>query len=207
MPENPHFNIKNIRDYIVGVNQQVPLLDGSWRTYVNFDNAASTPSLVPVLDAVNDFAQWYSSVHRGTGYKSQVSTEVYDRAHEIVCRYVGANPEDHAVILVKNSTEALNKLARRLTPIGKRDIILNTLMEHHSNDLPWRKAAHLIHVGVNPDGSLSLEHLNQMLDRYADRVRLVAVTGASNVSGYLNPIHQIAEKAHSIGAQILVDAA
>ncbi len=198
--------LHNVRENIVGIDIQVPLLDGSCRAYVNLDNAASTPALRPVLDTVNRFMDWYSSVHRGTGFKSQVSTEAYDQAHRIVCDFVCADPETHTVILGKNSTEALNKLARRL-PLEAGDVVLTTLMEHHSNDLPWRARMHIEHIEVDARGALDEGHLDHLLVEFAGRVRLVAVTGASNVSGAINPIRRLAEKAHAAGAEILVDAA
>jgi cysteine desulfurase/selenocysteine lyase len=198
--------IHNVRENVVGVEAQVPLLDGSRRTYVNFDNAASTPALRPVLDKVNELMTWYSSIHRGTGFKSQVSTDAYEEAHRIVCSFVGANPATHVVIFGKNSTEALNKLARRF-PLAAGDVVLTTLMEHHSNDLPWRAVAQTEHVHVDENGALDETHLDALLEKYAGRVRLVAVTGASNVTGYINPLPRIAAKAHAAGAQILVDAA
>lgn len=198
--------ICNARENIVGIDAQVPLLDGSHRTYVNFDNAASTPALRPVFDKVNEFMTWYSSVHRGTGFKSQIASHAYEQAHEIVCRFVHADPETHAVIFGKNSTEALNKLAQRI-PFRPGDVVLTTLMEHHSNDLPWRAASEIEHIGVDEHGGLDEEHLDALLHKHAGRVRLVVVTGASNVTGVINPIHRIAEKAHTAGAEILVDAA
>ncbi len=198
--------VDNVRDHIVGINAKVPLLDGSMRTYVNFDNAASTPTLKPVLDKVNDFMTWYSSVHRGTGFKSQVATDAYEAAHEITCRFVGADPETHVAIFGKNSTEALNKLANRLS-FEPGDVVLTTLMEHHSNDLPWRKHAVVEHVLPDATGALDESHLDHLLAKYAGRVKLVAITGASNVTGYINPIHRIAEKTHAAGAQLLVDTA
>ena len=198
--------IHNVRDHIVGIDVQVPLLDGSHRNYVNFDNAGSTPALRPVSDKINEFLDWYSSVHRGTGFKSQVATHVYDEAHEVVLNFVGADPDADTVIFGKNSTEALNKLAHRLD-WKPGDVVLTTLMEHHSNDLPWRSATEVEHVNVNDDGALDEAHLDQLLEQYAGRVRLVVVTGASNVTGYINPIHRIAEKAHASGAEILVDTA
>ena len=84
MTKNDRLTIDNVREYIVGVGAQVPLLNGSHRQYVNFDNAASTPTLRPVYDKVNEFMTWYSSVHRGTGFKSQIATEAYDLAHDLV---------------------------------------------------------------------------------------------------------------------------
>jgi cysteine desulfurase / selenocysteine lyase len=198
--------INNVRENIVGIDVQVPLLDGTQRAYVNLDNAASTPALRPVHDTINQFMPWYSSVHRGTGFKSHLATEIYEQAHRIACRFVGADPAAHVVVFGKNTTEALNKLARRL-PMRAGAVVLTSLMEHHSNDLPWRAVAHVEHIAVDARGALDEAHLDQLLDRYAGRVRLVAVTGATNVTGYINPIHRIATKAHAAGAEILVDAA
>ncbi|MBN2472661.1 MAG: aminotransferase class V-fold PLP-dependent enzyme, partial [Anaerolineae bacterium] len=198
--------IENARENIVGIETQVPLLDGSLRQYVNFDNAASTPALRPVMDRINAFMPWYSSVHRGTGFKSQVATDAYEAAHEIALRFVGADPATHVAIFGKNSTEALNKLANRF-PFEPGDVVLTSLMEHHSNDLPWRKAAQVEYILPDATGALDEAHFDALLARYAGRVKLVAITGASNVTGYINPFHRLAEKAHAAGAQILVDVA
>src|SRR5438105_5960133 len=99
---------------VVGADLQVPLMDGSRRRYVNLDNAASAPPLVAVRDAVERFAPWYSSVHRGSGFKSQVSTHAYEAAREAVGRFVGADAERETVVFVRNTTEGLNKVARAL---------------------------------------------------------------------------------------------
>ncbi len=203
---NGKLTISNVREHIVGIDTQVPVLDGSLRPYINLDNAASTPALRPVLDTIDEFMHWYSSIHRGTGFKSQVSTHAYEEAHEIALRFVNADPQGNTVIFGKNATESLNKLARRI-PFKPGEVVLTTLMEHHSNDLPWRAAAQVKHVHVDDNGALDLAHLDALLCEHAGRVRLVVVTGASNVTGYINPIHQIAEKVHRAGAEILVDAA
>jgi cysteine desulfurase/selenocysteine lyase len=206
MAAHARLTIDNVRENIVGIDAQVPLLDGSQRQYVNFDNAASTPALQPVFDKVNEFMTWYSSIHRGTGFKSQIATEAYDLAHEIVGCFVGANLETNTVIFGKNTTEAINKLARRF-PLDPDDVVLSSLMEHHSNDLPWRQQARVIHVAVADDGSLDEQDFDRLLRLYAGKIKLVALSGASNVTGYLNPIHRLAAKAHAAGARILVDAA
>ena len=78
-----------------GINAEVPLLSGERRRYINLENAASTPPLKPVQQAVDDFINYYSSVHRGTGYKSQLSTHVYELARETVLEFVGADPNIH----------------------------------------------------------------------------------------------------------------
>ncbi len=199
--------LHDYRSLFVGLEAQVPTLDGTCRTYINFDNAASTPAMKAVQRAVDDFLVYYSSVHRGTGFKSQVSTYAYEQSRDIVMRFVGANPSDHTCIFGKNTTEAVNKLARRFPWNGKRRIILSTGMEHHSNDLPWRAVAQVIHTRLTPDGCLDEHDFNRQLARYADQIALVALTGASNVTGYLNPIHQLAERAHAVGAMFMVDCA
>ena len=191
----------------VGLDTLVPLIDGSCRRYINFDNAASTPPMIAVQQAVDDFLVYYSSVHRGTGFKSQLSTHAYEQARSIVMDFVGANSVDHTCIFGKNTTEAINKLARRLPLFGKRNIVLTSAMEHHSNDLPWRAAGRVIHVRLTPDGHLDLDDFEAQLAKFADQIALVALSGASNVTGFLNPIHQLAEKVHAIGAMFMVDCA
>lgn len=198
--------VASLRSRIVGIDQQVPVLGGGRRPYVNLDNAASTPVLREVLDTVNRFMEWYSSVHRGAGFKSQVSTHAYEEAREIVADFVGANRAEHVVIFGKNATEAINKVSWRLN-LGSDDVVLVSQMEHHSNDLPWRARARVEHISVDDNGALDLVHLDSLLLRHAGRVRLVAVTGASNVTGYMPDIHALARRVHAAGAQILVDCA
>jgi selenocysteine lyase/cysteine desulfurase len=198
--------VEALRQRVVGVGKEVPLLDGSTRPYVNFDNAASTPAFRDVRDRVVEFLGWYSSVHRGAGYKSLVSTHAYERAHQVVAEFVGADLETHCVIFGKNTTEAINVLAESMR-LSSDDVVIATASEHHSNDLPWRPRAKVVYVMPDEDGAVYLENVAELLDRYAGRVKLVAVTGASNVTGFLPPIHDIAELAHDHGARILVDCA
>ena len=194
-------------DLFVGLEIETPSLNGSHRRYINFDNAASTPPLKAVQRAVNDFMAYYSSVHRGTGFKSQLATRVYEEAREITMRFVGADERTHTCIYGKNTTEAINKLARRFPFTSRRNVLLTSGMEHHSNDLPWRQATQTVHVQLTPDGQLDEADFDTKLAEYGDRVALVAISGASNVTGYLNPVHRLAEKAHAAGAQIAVDCA
>jgi selenocysteine lyase/cysteine desulfurase len=195
-----------LRQRIVGLDRNTPLLDGSRVPYVSLDNAATTPPFRDVVEAIERFLPYYSSVHRGTGFKSRLSTIAYDQAHEIIARFVGADPESNTVIFGKNATGAINKLSYRL-PLRPDSVVVTTEMEHHSNDLPWRDRANVVHAGVTPEGRLDEDDLDRTLAEYGDRVALVAVTAASNVSGFVQPIHELARKAHSVGAKILVDAA
>ena len=195
------------RHLFVGLDQEVPLLNGKQLKYVNLDNAASTPAMLAVQQTVDEFMPFYSSVHRGTGFKSQLSTHAYEAARHTVLQFLGAKAEQHTCIFGKNTTEAINKLARRFPFTPAKNVVLTSGMEHHSNDLPWRKSAHTIHVRLTPDGQLLEADFDAQLEKYAGQVALVAISGASNVTGYLNPIHRLAEKAHRAGAMILVDAA
>ena len=194
-------------DEVVGTDALVPTLDGARRPYVNLDNAASTPALVAVLDAVDRFTPWYSSVHRGTGYKSQLSTRAYEAAREAVAAFVSADLERQSVIFVRNTTEGLNKVARALAPSGP--VVFTTAMEHHANLLPWQAAASEVRlVAVDGAGRLDLADLERQLQSApADRPRLVALAGAYNTTGYLPPLREAARLAHRYGARILVDGA
>jgi len=195
-----------MRSRILGLDHEVPLLDGRRVPYVNLDNAASTPPFIDVVRAIEAFMPYYSSVHRGTGFKSRLSTVAYDQAHEIVGRFVGADMRTNTVIFGKNTTEAINKLAWRF-PSDPDKVVITTQLEHHSNDLPWRAHTNVLHVRALPDGRFDEAHFDQLLEQYAGKIALVAVTGASNVSGFLQPIHRLARKAHAAGALILVDVA
>lgn len=191
---------------IEGSDQLVPLANGRLQKYINMDNAASTPAFKKVSEFINNFLPYYSSVHRGSGFKSQLSTILYDQAHEIVANFVGTNLSQNAVIFTKNATEAINKISYRF-PFSDDSVVITTEMEHHSNDLPWRDKATTVHVRVTESGILDLEDLDKKLRKYQDRVELVCVSGASNVTGIVQPIHFIAKMAHDFGAKILVDAA
>jgi selenocysteine lyase/cysteine desulfurase len=195
-----------LRGDIVGIDTDVPLLDGTTRRYVFLDNAASTPALKSVLQAVNDFMPWYSGVHRGTGFKSLLATEAFDAAHDVVGRFVGADLRSNTVIFTKNTTECMNKIAVRFG-FRQGDVVLTTLVEHHSNDLPWRRHATVKHVGITPEGRVRLDELRDAIAAHRGRLRAVAVHGASNITGLCPPIHRIARWAHEAGARIVVDAA
>ncbi|MGD2134590.1 MAG: aminotransferase class V-fold PLP-dependent enzyme [Gemmatimonadales bacterium] len=196
----------DVRTRVIGSDQEVPLLNGRLVRYVNLDNAATTPPFRDVAETIERFLPFYSSVHRGSGFKSRLSTFAYDQAREIITRFVAADAGSNTVIFGKNTTDAVNKLAYRV-PLDDDAVILTTVMEHHSNDLPWRNRATVVHVGATPDGRLDENDFDRQLERYRGRIALVAVTAASNVSGFLLPVHRLARKTHDAGAMIMVDAA
>ena len=197
----------NYASFFIGVNEEVPTVSGKHLRYINLDNAASTPPLISVQKAVNNFMNYYSSVHRGSGFKSQLSTHLYEDARQRTMRFVGADPQSHTCIFGKNTTEAINKLAHRFPFTAQRNVVVTSGMEHHSNDLPWRSVAQVVHVQLTPDGRLDEEDFDRQIELHSDHIALVAITGASNVTGYLNPIHLLARKTHAVGAQILADCA
>ncbi|NIV93017.1 aminotransferase class V-fold PLP-dependent enzyme, partial [candidate division KSB1 bacterium] len=203
---NSKISWKNIKENTVGYNMEVPLFNGEHVHYINFDNSASTPVLKPVLDKVNEFMLWYSNIHRGTGFKSQLSSWMYDHSREIVARFVNVDLNEHTIIFGKNATEAINKLAHRL-PLTDDQVILVSKMEHHSNDLPWRARTKVVHIDIDEQGRLNEDDLIARLEEYNGKVALFAVTGASNVTGWLNDIHHLAEICHKYDVPIMVDAA
>ncbi len=190
-----------------GIDVEVPLLNGERQRYTNLDSAASTPALQSVKQAVNRFLEYYSSVHRGMGFKSQLSTNAYEAARRYSIEFLGGSSEEHTCIFVKNATEALNILAHRIAITPERPMVLTSGMEHHSNDLPWRAVAHVVHVGLTPDGRLDEDAFDEILARQGHRIALVSIAGASNVTGYINPLRRLAAKSHAAGALFSVDAA
>ncbi len=202
----PHDPLRELALHVVGRDTPVTLADGRRVPYLNLDNAASTPALREVLDAVVDFMPWYSSVHRGAGQKSRRATAAYEDTREAVTRFVGASTREHMVIFGRNTTEAINVLAARLGLL-RSDVVLVSTLDHHSNDLPWRARAQVARIGADAEGRLDEDHVDDLLRRHAGRVKLVAVTGASNVTGHMPRIHHLAERAHAAGARIFVDAA
>jgi len=187
---------------LLGADTMVPCVDGRSRRYVNLDYAASTPVMAAVWDAVEAFVPWYSSVHRGSGLKSQVSTAAFEDARDTVAAFVGGRADD-AVVFVRNTTEAINVLATAL-PAGTR--VLSSPVEHHSNMLPWRRHdLRLLPFTGSPDELL--DACERALQEARPRIELVAVTGASNVTGEVWPVAELAEIAHAHGAQLFVDAA
>ena len=136
---------------------EVPCLDGERRRYVDLDAAASTRALPAVAARVNDFLPWYSSVHRGTGYKSRMATDAYERARSAALGFAGrsAGAGDIAVFC-RNTTEAINQLAYRLR-FAPDDVVVTTVVEHHANLLPWARVARRRFVECGSDGTFGVD--------------------------------------------------
>jgi len=178
---------------------------------VYLDSAATAQKPRAVLDAMEDLLLHHNAnVHRGTYPLAVEATDRYEAARERVARFTGSSARE--TIFAKNATEAINLVAGTWgrANVGPGDAIVLTVMEHHSNIVPWQllaeaTGAHLRYLDVDEDGQLSLDQLDELLlDR---RVRMVAVAHISNVLGTINPLEQIIERAHAAGALTLVDGA
>ena len=187
---------------VVGAQLTVPLVTGEQIGYANLDHAASAPCLADVQSAVDELLPWYASVHRGAGFASQVSTRVYEQARGTLRRFFGAHDTD-AVIFTRNTTDSLNLLARAV-PRGTSVVLFDT--EHHAALLPWR-GPHVRRL-VTPETPLdAVRAVDSALRDCPVGPRLVVVGGASNVTGEVLPIAELAAVAHRHGARIALDAA
>jgi selenocysteine lyase/cysteine desulfurase len=189
---------------LVGDDVGVPCVDGTERRYVNLDSAASTAALPAVAQAVADFLPDYSSVHRGAGFKSRRSTEAYERARQMSLEFAGGGEGDVAIIC-RNTTEAINHLAYRLR-LDPDDVVLTTVVEHHANLLPWGRLCRRRYVECGAEGTFDVDDVVAGLSE-SPTPRLVAVTGASNVTGWMPDIESIVEAAHHYGVPVVLDAA
>ena len=191
---------------LVGDGLAVPCVDGVERPYVNLDAAASTSALPAVAAKVQEFLPWYSSVHRGAGFKSRQATAGYERARSAALRFAGrADRDGDIAIICRNTTEAINHLAYRLR-LEPDDVIATTVVEHHANLLPWARFCQRRFVECTPDGTFTVDDVIATLTS-APRPKLLAITGASNVTGWLPPLTGIIPAAHEAGIPVLVDGA
>ena len=197
---------KNYRVLFNGIDTEIELSDGKCVIPINFDNAATTPPLKKVDEFLWENIMMYGSVGRG-GQKSAYCTQAYEISKNEILKFFQLEEEDgYEVIYVKNTTEGINLLANVLCDRNTRKI-LTTRMEHHANDLPWRENGKPYYCEVDNEGKLMLEDFEERLKRAKGTIAFVSVTGASNVTGYINPIHRLAEITHRYGAKLIVDAA
>ncbi len=178
---------------------------------VYLDSTATSQKPLAVIEAMDEFYLRYNSnVHRGIHALSEEATAAYEGARERIARFINAR-SSREVIYTRNTTEAINLVAYAWGRANLKpgDAVLITEMEHHSNIVPWQILRDLVDielrvVPVTDDGYLDMEALDRLLD---ERVKLVSITHMSNVLGTINPVEEIARKAHAVGALILVDGA
>ncbi|MGE5595047.1 MAG: cysteine desulfurase [Hyphomicrobiales bacterium] len=200
------FDVEEIRADFPILSRQV-----NGRPLVYLDNAATTQKPRAVIDAlVRYYETTNANIHRGIHTLAVQATEQYEAVREKTARFIGA-PNAQDIVFTRNSTESINLVARAWGDgnIREGDEIVLTLMEHHSNIVPWqllarRVGATLRYARLTPDGYLDIDHLRSLV---GPRTKLVSVVHASNVLGTINPIAEIAAVAHEAGALVLVDGA
>jgi cysteine desulfurase/selenocysteine lyase len=176
---------------------------------VYLDNGASAQKPQAVLDTIQHaYAQEYANVHRGLHFLSNAATDAYEKARESVRRFLNA-PSTENIVFTSNTTAAINTVAYGwgMPNIGAGDEIVLSIMEHHSNIVPWhfireRQGAKLAWVPVDDLGVLDVEEFER---RLTGRTKLVAITHMSNVLGTVTPVRDLIRIAHSRGIPVLVD--
>ncbi len=198
---------------VAALRKDFPILDQTVNGHrlVYLDNAASSQRPRAVLEALERYYERdHANVHRGIHELSTRATEAYEGARDRAARFIGAS-EPGEVVFVRGTTEAINLVAAAwgYENLGEGDEILLTVLEHHSNIVPWqlvsrRTGARLKYLDIDEEGRLRLDQLDDLL---TERTRLVGVTHVSNGIGTLNPVEEIAEAAKRVGATVLVDGA
>lgn len=200
--------LNQLRQYVVGQNKKVPTREGDV-SYINLDNSASTPALEPVWEAFRQTLR----------QSPEVQQEIVRKVKVICADVLGAPMPEYEMLFTSNTTEAINLAADSLGRSFDQNtepVILNTMLEHSSNDLPWRTVpGHtLVRLSVDEEGFIDLGELETLLKNYNQegqygkkRIRLVALSGASNVLGVCNDLEDISRIVHHYGAKLLVDGA
>ncbi|MGW3242558.1 aminotransferase class V-fold PLP-dependent enzyme [Streptomyces sp. NPDC001070] len=188
---------------VLGRDVLVPLVAGGEVGYAALDYAASAPALQRVWDDVAAYAPYYGSVHRGAGYLSQLSTDLFEQSRATVAEFLGCRPGDQ-VIFTRSTTDSLNLLAAAV-PDGTSVFVFET--EHHASLLPWRDADVTYLSAPRTPGEAVATLERELAGREPHGTALVCVTGASNVTGELWPVRELAAAAHAHGARIVLDAA
>ncbi|QOG08757.1 cysteine desulfurase [Aureimonas sp. OT7] len=201
---------KRARYDVEAIRRDFPILETvvHGKPLVYLDNGASAQKPQQVLDVIQDtYAHSYANVHRGLHFLSNKATDAFELSREKVRRFLNAGHADE-IVFTRSATESINLVSYGLADdIGEGDEIVLTVMEHHSNIVPWhflreRKGAKLVFVPVAEDGSIAVEDFAKAI---GPRTRLVAMTHMSNVLGTVTPVRAVVELAHAQGVPVLVD--
>lgn len=199
---------------VIGLDVCYTLATGEHTRRIYLDSTASTLRLKVVQEVLDRFQPFYSNTHSVLHFGAKLSTHEYEWAHQMVLDFVQADPAIYTSFFVgSGATGGLNRVARTLrAKRPERDVVITSIMEHHSNDLPHRKHfREVVHVpakvAAHALGCVDLRRVEEALQQYGERVNYVALTGVSNVTGIINPIQEVAKLAHRHGALMVVDAA
>ena len=202
---------EKIRSDFIGLDTEYTLVNGKKTKRIYLDTTASSLMMGVAYRSSYEFLKHYSNTHSLLHFSAKVSTKTYDWIHSRILDFVHADKNEYTCFFMGSGvTAGMNRIAKtfkRLRP--ERDMVLVSIMEHHSNDLPHRKhGGKVIHIPVNDNmGGLDLNTIEKYLKQFHDRINYISVTGLSNVTGIINPINKIAKLAHSYGVYIIVDAA
>ena len=177
---------------------------------IYFDNAATSLKPIQVINSIISYYKEHcAKVHRGIHTLSQEASDMYERAREEVAKMINAKTNE--IIFTLNATDSINLVAQSwaLDNLKEGDIIVTTVMEHHSNMLPWRIVANRVkvevkYIDITDEGILKCEELEKLVD---ENVKLIAITHVSNVLGTINDIMRVIKVAHNVGSLVLVDGA
>lgn len=206
--------IERIRNDFIGLNTKYCIANGEETRRIYLDSTASTLMMGIAHRTSEKFLKHYSNTHSLMHFSAKIATKTYAWVHERMLEFVHADSEHYTCFFTgSGTTSGMNRIARIFNNLQpKKDIVLVSIMEHHSNDLPHRKhGGHVIHIPVDTHeskmGCVDMDLLEHYLKEYEGRVNYVSVTGISNVTGIINPINEVAKLAHHYGAYIVVDAA
>lgn len=206
--------LKKLRQSTIGIDLKYRLASGQKSRRIYLDSAASTLQLGLVSDVIAGYMPFYSNTHTDAHFGAKLSNVEFDWAHNKVLSFVGADRQTYTAFFVgSGATGGINRIARTLREKRpQRRVVITSIMEHHSNDLPHRRHFdQVVHVPTQVDGvqlgCIDLERIEKALQEHGDNVNYVSVTGVSNVTGIKNPVYDIAELAHRYNTLILVDAA
>ncbi|HAU65982.1 TPA: hypothetical protein DCW61_01400 [Candidatus Uhrbacteria bacterium] len=192
---------------VTGTSTFVDLVTEKHVRVVKLNNAATTPPFVQTVNALHTFFDSYGALHRGAGPHANKTVEVTEKALGTIREFIGASPEQ-TLLFTSNTSAAINFLARLMT-LSEQDVILTSCIEHTSNNLPWRynTRAKIIEVAAFSDGSLNMEDFREKAKLNGANLKWIAITGASNLTGYVPDMKRLSEIAHMYGARLFVDAA
>ncbi len=192
---------------VVGTSHTITLTNGKRHRVVLLNNAATTPPLKVTLSAVNRFLQTYGTFHRGSGPHANITYRAVQEGLQTIRVFLGLR-KDQILLFTQNTSAAIN-LFIRLLKLRPTDVILTSELEHTSNNLPWKfnSRAKVATARVFDDGSLDYDDLETSARTHRGHVKLIAVTGASNMTGYVPDIARLASLAKRSGALLFIDAA
>ena len=203
--------LDKIKSDFIGLDTEYSMVNGNKSKRIYLDTTASSLMMGVASRSSNEFLKHYSNTHSLLHFSAKVSTKTYNWIHKRILDFVHADPDDFTCFFMGSGvTAGMNRMAKtfkRLRP--ERDMVLVSIMEHHSNDLPHRKhGGKVVHIPVNDNmGGMDLATIEKYLKQFQDRINYISVTGLSNVTGIINPINEIAKLAHQYGVYIIVDAA